>query len=105
MKDTKYIFLVIYMYFPGLTIGFYATFVSTLVSSSIPIDAGETTEDYDSRLNYMRGYVFIALGISQAITGLILNRFFEPFCKYKLSIVGTVIVELAAFASMLCFFL
>lgn len=53
----------------------------------------------------MRGYVFIALGVSQAITGLVLNRLFEPLCKYKLSIIGTVIVELAAFASMLCFFL
>lgn len=53
----------------------------------------------------MRGYVFIALGVSQAITGFIMNRFFEPFCKFKLAIIGTVVVELAAFISMLCFFL
>jgi hypothetical protein len=34
-----------------------------------------------------------------------MNRFFEPFCKYKLALVGTIIVELAGFLSLLCFFL
>lgn len=53
----------------------------------------------------MRGYVFITLGVTQAISGFIINRFFEPFCKYKLAIVGTAIVEAATFASFLCYHL
>lgn len=53
----------------------------------------------------MRGYVLIALGVSQAATGFVMNRWFEPFCKFKLGIIGTAIVELAAFVSMLCYFL
>jgi hypothetical protein len=51
----------------------------------------------------MRGFVFIALGVTQAVSGFLINRYFEPFCKYKLAIVGTAVVELAAFASMLCY--
>jgi hypothetical protein len=69
MKDTKYIYLTIYYFFPGLTIGFYATFVSTLVSSSLPFTTGQD-------LIVSTGYVFIALGVSQSITGLVMNRFF-----------------------------
>ena len=34
-----------------------------------------------------------------------MNRWFEKFCKFKLAIIGTAIVELAGFVSMLCFFL
>ncbi len=36
LKDKKYIYLNIYMFFPGVTIGFYASFLSTLVSESLP---------------------------------------------------------------------
>lgn len=53
----------------------------------------------------MKGYIFIALGVSQALTGLVMNRFFEKFCKFKLAIIGTVIVELAGFLSLLCYYL
>ena len=105
LKEARYKFLNIYLFFPGVTIGFYATFVSTLVAESLPQGADESTDDYDKRIDTMRGYVFITLGVTQAISGFIINRFFEPFCKYKLAIVGTAIVEAAIFASMLCYHL
>lgn len=49
------------------------------------------------------GYVFIALGVSQACFGIFMNRFGERFCKFKLTISGTILVEFAGFMSLLCY--
>ena len=76
MGNTKYIFFNIYLYFPGITIGFYATFLANLVKGAVPQDAGEADADYNDRINYLKGYVFIALGVSQALTGLVMNQWF-----------------------------
>jgi hypothetical protein len=48
--------------------------------------------------------VFIALGMSQVMMGLVMNRYSEKYCKYKLAIVGTILVELASFASIICYY-
>ena len=76
MCNIKYIFFIIYLYFPGVTIGFYATFLSSLVKGSNSQEVDESDKDYEDRINYLKGYIFIALGVSQALTGLIMNRFF-----------------------------
>ncbi len=62
-------------------------------------------EDYERRVNFSSGLVFISLGLSNIVTGLLMNRFAEKFCKFKLAIVGTFLVELATFASLICYFL
>lgn len=36
MGNKKYRYLVVYMYFPGVTIGFYATFLANMVKRSLP---------------------------------------------------------------------
>ena len=36
MGNKKYLYMVIYMYFPGVTIGFYATFLAGLVQKCLP---------------------------------------------------------------------
>lgn len=66
-------------------------------------DDGESDEDYNHRLNFCEGLVFITLGVSQLVTG-ILMRFSEKFCTFKLAIVGTLIVEVAGFTSFICYF-
>ena len=76
MGNFKYIFFNIYLYFPGITIGFYATFLANLVKNSIPQEPDQSDADYNDRINYLKGYVFIALGVSQALTGLVMNRWF-----------------------------
>ena len=48
--------------------------------------------------------MFITLGLSQLITGIIMNRIGDRFCKFKLAIVGTLLVEIAAFTSFICYF-
>ena len=41
MGNAKYKFFNIYLYFPGITIGFYATFLANLVKRAVPQDFGE----------------------------------------------------------------
>lgn len=57
-----------------MAIGFYATFLFKLVGLSIKKDDGEIDDDYKKRVSYYTGFVFIALGISQALTGFVMNR-------------------------------
>ena len=46
MCNIKYIYFIIYLYFPGITIGFYATFLVNLVQGSIPQETDESDSDY-----------------------------------------------------------
>ena len=74
-----------------------------MVVESVPQDQGESDDDYNHRLNFSEGLVFITLGLSQLATG-ILMRFAEKFCMFKLAVVGTLIVEVAGFTSFICYF-
>jgi MFS family permease len=74
------------------------------VGLSQPQEVDESDSDYNKRLNLQAGYVFIALGVSQAIFGIMLNLFGERFCKFKMLVSGTVLVELSCFISFLCFY-
>lgn len=65
----------IYFYFPGICIGFYATFLYKLIGISLPKDNNETEDDYNQRVYFYTGLTFISLGVSQAIVGILLNRF------------------------------
>lgn len=102
MTNKDYRYITMYYYFPGIAIGFYATYLTKLIDAAVK---KEDPGNYDTKLDERIGYVFIALGISQACFGLFMNRFGERFCKFKLAVSGTVIVELAGFLSLLCFFL
>lgn len=75
IKDSKNRNLVYYFFFPGLCVGFYATFIYKLIALSLPIEEDETVEDHNKRVSYYSGLVFIALGVSQALTGFLMNRF------------------------------
>jgi MFS family permease len=104
IKNSDYKYLFMYFYFPGVAIGFYATFLYKLVAYSLPQTPDQTDDDYQKFLNYRNGYVFLALGVSQACVGIFMNRFGEYFCKFKLAVTGTVIIELAGVISLLCYF-
>lgn len=41
IKDGKYKFLLIYFFFPGLCVGFYATFLFKLVKLSVETNSGD----------------------------------------------------------------
>ena len=56
-------------------------------------------------MKFHTGLVFIALGCSQSLTGLIMNRIGDLFNKYKMASFGTLIVECAIIASFLAYFL
>lgn len=75
MKDNKNKGLLLYYFFPGLAVGFYATFIYKLIALSLPIESNETEEDHSKRVSFYSGLVFIGLGVSQAITGLLMNKF------------------------------
>jgi MFS family permease len=94
-----------YYFFPGLCVAFYATFLFKLIGLSIKQAEDETKTDYNKRVSYYSGLVFISLGVSQALTGFIMNRVGEKFCKFKLAVIGTLWVEVAGFVSLLCYFL
>ena len=82
--------------FPGITVGFYATYISKLVKFSIPQDLDESKDDYAQRLNYYSGLVFIVLGSSMAITGVSMKfmakRFAKNYDKFKIAATGTLFV-------------
>jgi hypothetical protein len=73
-KEEKYKYLLTYYFFPGMCVGFYATYLFKLIGMSIVQDSGEDTTDYNKRVSFYTGLVFIALGLSQAITGFVMNR-------------------------------
>jgi MFS family permease len=49
--------------------------------------------------------VFIALGVSQVLAGLVMNRVGDLFNRYRMASFGTVIVEVAIIISLLAYFL
>lgn len=75
IKDSKNRNLIAYFFFPGLCVGFYATFLYKLIALSLPIEQDESTDDHSKRVSFYSGLVFIALGVSQALTGFLMNRF------------------------------
>ena len=45
------------------------------------------------------------MGVSQVLTGLIMNRVGDKFNRYRMASFGTVIVEMAIIVSLLAYFL
>ena len=105
IKSKKHRNLIMYYYFPGLCVGFYATFLYKLIGLSLPQNSDELDDDYNKRVSFNSGLVFISLGVSQALTGFLLNRFGERLCKFRAAASITLYVEVAGFISLLCFFL
>ena len=95
--------------FPGLTVGFYATYIYKLVIFSLPQEIDENDDDYSQRINFYSGLVFIVLGTSMAATGFILKfiakKYASTYDKFKMAINGTLFVEIAGYVSLLCYFL
>lgn len=73
MSDKKYMYLNIYFWFPGLTVSFYAGFLYKLVLDSLNQDEGESDEDFKHRVNFSEGLVFMTLGLSQLVTGILMR--------------------------------
>jgi MFS family permease len=90
--------------FPGLTVSFYIGFLYKLVKGSLAQNADESDKHFKDRVNFDEGLVMVTLGISQALTGLLMNRFGEKFCKFKLATFGTLIAEVAGIFSLVCYF-
>ena len=78
-----------YYFFPGLCVAFYATFLYKLIGLSIKQGANEQKSEYNKRVSFYSGLVFISLGVSQALTGFVMSRIGERFCKFKLAVIGT----------------
>jgi hypothetical protein len=73
-KQKKFKYLLYYYFFPGLCVAFYATFLFKLIGLSIKQNANEPKSDYNKRVSFYSGLVFIALGVSQALTGFVMSR-------------------------------
>lgn len=97
--------LLLYYTFAGVTIACYTGFIYKLINRSYKKSEGESEEEYEKSLKFHTGLVFIALGISQSLTGFIMNRVGDKFNKYKMASFGTLIVECAIICSFLCYFL
>ena len=74
LKNSKYRNLFLYYFFPGVAVGFYATFIYKLIGLSLVQEEHESDDDYNKKVSFRSGMVFIALGFSQALTGFIMNR-------------------------------
>jgi MFS family permease len=71
---------------------------------SLPQEKNEHEDDYNRRVNEHEGYVFITLGLSQILTGFLMNRFAEKFNVFKQATMGTLLVEAAGFVSFMCYY-
>lgn len=74
LKGKKHKYLLFYYFFPGLCVAFYATFLYKLIGLSIKQDPDEVKADYNKRVSFYSGLVFISLGVSQALTGFVMSR-------------------------------
>ena len=77
--------LLLYYTFAGVTIACYTGFIYKLINRSYKKSEGESEEEYEKSLKFHTGLVFIALGISQSLTGFIMNRVGDKFNKYKMA--------------------
>lgn len=87
-----------------MTVACYAGFLYQLIKKSYPKSQEQTDDTYNKDLKFHEGLVFIVLGCSQVVTGLLMNRFSDKFNKYRMASFGTLIVEAAAIASLVTFF-
>lgn len=97
--------LLLYYTFAGVTVGCYAGFIYKLINRAFKRSDGESEDEYEKSVKFHTGLVFIALGCSQTVTGLIMNRVGDKFNKYKMASFGTLIVEFAIISSFLAYFL
>lgn len=94
----------LYYTFTGVTVACYAGYLYTLVVRAYPKAEGQEEENYKKDLKFHTGLVFIALGVSQVVTGLLMNRFGDRFNKYRLASFGTLLVEASAVISLVTFY-
>lgn len=94
----------LYYTFTGVTVACYAGYLYTLVVRAYPKADGQEDEVYKKDLKFHTGLVFIALGASQVLTGLLMNRFGDRFNKYRLASFGTLLVEASAVISLVTYY-
>jgi MFS family permease len=94
----------LYYTFTGVAVACYAGYLYTLVQLSYPRVHGQEAEVYKKDLSFHTGLVFIALGCSQVVTGILMNKFGDMFNKYRLASFGTVIVEISAIVSLVTYY-
>lgn len=82
----------------GVIVAFYAGFLKDLIVDS---SANESSNTVDSRTTS----VFLVLGAFEIISGIATGYLSEKFNQYYLTTVGTLIVELALFMSLVTSFL
>lgn len=75
IQNKKYISLHIYYLLPSFAIAFYTGFLYKLVGNSLPQGEDEPDDDYNQRVSFSDGLVFIALGVSQVFNAVLMNRF------------------------------
>lgn len=94
----------LYYTFTGVTVACYAGYLYTLVKKAYPQPSEQEDETYKKDLKFHTGLVFIALGVSQVLTGLLMNRFGDRFNKYRLASFGTLLVEASAVISLVTYY-
>lgn len=94
-----------YYTFAGVVLGCFAGFIYKLVNKSLKKGIGENDEEFTMSLKLHTGYVYIVLGCSQVLTGLVLNRVGDKFNKYKMAQWGTLIVEFGIISAFVAYFL
>jgi len=83
LKNNKYFFLFVSLFISGITIGFYANFLTTVVS--------RTVESTDSNfLNQRLGYALLALALGEVSAGLIVGKIADK--NEKISVLNATII-------------
>lgn len=91
----------VYQVLIGVSNGFYLTYLYKIIVESLPGQySDETSEDYDKRLYYYEGLVFIAMSVAQTLCGVMENRIGERVCRFKKAFYSTIIFVVAAIASL-----
>jgi len=96
LRNTKYYFLFISMFVSGITIGFFANFLSTTVGKTL------NTTDVNE-LNQSLGYALTALAFGEILAGLTLGRLADKHNHVNLLNATIVVSELALMVTLLAF--
>jgi hypothetical protein len=83
---------------------FYSGYLYKIVRITIFRLETESSNEYDQKTNFYQGMVFIGLGIAQVLTGFCYRKYSSSLNKFKLAVLGSLMVELSGIATLISYF-
>ncbi len=71
---------------------FYSGYLYKIVRLTIIRHETESSNEFDQKINFYQGMVFIGLGIAQVFTGFSYRKYSLNLNKFKLAILGSLMV-------------